>query len=245
MALPLIQFPNTSHLLPRKCFLKGGSPPLGQILTSFLRISGVYPVSSKGVLCAAFSAAGSAGTNSDFNPYEVIGVNPLEGFDMVKAAYTKRLKDANRRGDDATAARLEKAYDAIMMSQLTKRKKGETVGPFKVSKDIKYADKQPIVPWGPRFAKSEVKDMRINMAISAVFEEGEDEGRMLRMGKRLLRSLALVFGTLAFASLGYTGILNVVEYSLGYIPVFLYNNQELLVTTSTALMLYVLASYYR
>ncbi|XP_073019808.1 protein CHLOROPLAST J-LIKE DOMAIN 1, chloroplastic-like [Primulina eburnea] len=287
MALPLIQFPYTSQWLPRKCSLKGGSPTLGQFSTSFLRIPVIYPVSGKGVVCAAFSAAGSAGANSDFNPYEIIGVNPLEGFDMVKAAYTKRLKDANRRGDDDTAARLEKAYDAIMMSQLTKRKKGETVGPFKVSKDIKYADKQPIVPWGPRFAKSEVKDMRINMAISAVFtawilirrsaeykplqfiafvfvyrifeklkafepptsstftEEGEDEGRMLRMGKRLLRSLALVFGTLAFASLGYTGILNVVEYSLGYIPVFLYNNQELLVTASTALMLYVLASYYR
>lgn len=30
---------------------------------------------------------------------------------------------------------------------------------------------------------------------------GEDEGRMLRMGKRLLRSLSLVFGCLAFASL--------------------------------------------
>lgn len=32
-------------------------------------------------------------------------------------------------------------------------------------------------------------------------EEGEDEGRMLRMGKRLLRSLALVFGCIALASL--------------------------------------------
>ncbi|XP_073127035.1 protein CHLOROPLAST J-LIKE DOMAIN 1, chloroplastic [Henckelia pumila] len=287
MALPGIQIPNTSQLLPRRCFLKGGLPPLGQFPTSFLRISRIYPVSSKGVVCAAFSAAGSSGANSDFNPYEVIGVNPLEGFDMVKAAYTKKLKDANRRGDEATATRLEKAYDAIMMSQLTKRKKGETIGTFKVSKDIKYADKQPIVSWGPRFSKSEVKDMRINMAISAVFtawifikrsaeykplqfiafvfvyrifeklkafeppssptftEEGEDEGRMLRMGKRLLRSLALVFGTVAFASLGYTGILNVVEYSFGHIPVFLYNNQELLVTASTALMLYVLASFYR
>lgn len=37
----------------------------------------------------------------------------------------------------------------------------------------------------------------------AVFlqEEGEDEGRMMRMGKRLLRSLALVFGCIAIASL--------------------------------------------
>lgn len=32
-------------------------------------------------------------------------------------------------------------------------------------------------------------------------EEGEDEGRMMRMGKRLLRSLSLAFGCIAFASL--------------------------------------------
>jgi hypothetical protein len=32
-------------------------------------------------------------------------------------------------------------------------------------------------------------------------EEGEDEGRTLRLGKRILRSLALVFGSVAFASL--------------------------------------------
>ncbi|RVW44213.1 hypothetical protein CK203_089432 [Vitis vinifera] len=139
---------------------------------------------------------------------------------------------------------------------------------MQVSKDVKYADKQPIVPWAPRsvcgkiwdgkqslcsqfcnlfrivkFTKSSVNDMRINMAISAVFtawilikrnaewkplqflafayvyrifeklkafeppvsptftEDGEDEGRTLRMGKRLLRSLALVFSCIAVSSL--------------------------------------------
>ncbi|KAI3458732.1 hypothetical protein Pfo_015395 [Paulownia fortunei] len=284
MALSIIQCPKNSKFPPSNYFLKASSLPLHP---TFLRFPRLQPMSGKRAVCAAFSAAGSSGANSDVNPYEVLGVNPLEGFDMVKAAYAKKRKDAERRGDEAAAAQLEKAYDKIMMSQLKKRKKGETFGSFRVSKDIKYADKQPIVPWGPRFAKSEFKDIRINMAISAVFtawifikrsaeykplqflafsfvyrifeklkafeppasptftEDGEDEGRMLRMGKRLLRSLALVFGCVAFASLGYTGVLNVIEFAGGYIPVFLYNNQELLVTASTALMLHVLASYYR
>lgn len=239
------------------------------------------------MVCAASSAAGSSGSSNDVNPYEVLGVSPIEGFDMVKAAYAKKKKDAERRGDEATAMQLEKAYDKIMMSQLTKRKKGETFGSFKVSKDIKYADKQPIVPWGPRFTKADDKDIKINLAIAAVFtawifvqrnaewkplqflaivfvyrifeklkafeppasttfsEEGEDDGRNLRMGKRLLRSLALAFGCIAVASLGYTGILNLIEAAGGYIPRFLFNNQELLVTASTALMLYIMASFYR
>ncbi|KAF8388235.1 hypothetical protein HHK36_026901 [Tetracentron sinense] len=239
------------------------------------------------MLCTAASAAGSSSSDSDANPYEVLGVSPIEGFDMIKAAYTRKRKEAERRGDEAFAARLEMAYDKVMMAQLTNRKKGVTFGSFKVSKDIKYADKQPIVPWGPRFTKSSLKDMRINMAISALFtawiviqrnaewkplqflafvfvyrifeklkasestfsptftEDGEDEGRGLRMGKRLLRSLALVFGCIAVSSLGFTGILNLIELLGRYIPVFLYNNQELFVTASTAVMLYIMASYYR
>uniref|UniRef100_A0A452YFW0 Uncharacterized protein n=1 Tax=Aegilops tauschii subsp. strangulata TaxID=200361 RepID=A0A452YFW0_AEGTS len=38
-----------------------------------------------------------------------------------------------------------------------------------VSKDIKYADNQPIVPWGPRYSRATAKDVQINMAISATF----------------------------------------------------------------------------
>ncbi|KAL0920264.1 hypothetical protein M5K25_009385 [Dendrobium thyrsiflorum] len=241
----------------------------------------------QGMTCMATSAAGSPQLDGDENPYEVLGVNPIAGFDMMKAAYTRRRKDAEKRGDEAYLAKLEKAYDKIMMSQLTSRKKGLTFGQFQVSKDIKYADKQPIVPWGPRYSKSSVKDMRINMAISAVFaiwifvkrnaewrplqflafiffyrifeklkafepvvsstlnEYGEDEGRGLRMGKRMLRSLSLVFGCIAVSSLGYTGILNLIEFLGHYIPVFLYNNQELIVTTATSIMLYIMASYYK
>ncbi|XVF06397.1 hypothetical protein REPUB_Repub06bG0045300 [Reevesia pubescens] len=165
---------------------------------------------NKIVICAASSAAGSS------NP-EVLGVNPIEGFEKVKQVYTRKRKEADKRGDEVTAAL--------------------------VSKDVKYADKQPIVSWGPRFIKSSVQDTRINLVISAVFtawivikcnaeykplqflafafvyrifeklkafeppvsptftEEGEDDGRGLRMGKRLLRSLAVVFGCIAMSSL--------------------------------------------
>lgn len=241
----------------------------------------------RSVTCAAASATGSSNSDSELNPYEVLGVNPIEGFDMVKAVYAKKRKEAERNNDEATAARLEKAYDKLMMEQLSKRKKGVTFGSFKVSKEIKFADKQPIFPWGPRFAKSSPQDIRINLAISAAFtawiaikhyaeykplqflafafvyrffeklksfepavsptytEEGEDDGRALRMGKRLLRCLALVFGVIAVSSLAYTGILNLIEYAGGFIPAFLFDNQELIVTGSSAVLLFIMASYYR
>ncbi|KAJ4719733.1 Chloroplast J-like domain 1 [Melia azedarach] len=242
---------------------------------------------NRSVICAAASAAGSSNSDSELNPYEVLGVSPIEGFEMVKAAYAKKRKEAERNNDEATAARLEKAYDKLMMEQLTKRKKGVTFGSVKVSKDIKYADKQPIVPWGPRFTKSSDQDMRINLAISAAFtawivikryaeykplqflafafvyrmfeklksfepavtptftEEGEDDVRALRMGKRLLRSLALVFSCIAVSSLAYTGTLNLIEFVGGFIPAVLYSNQELVVTVSSAVLLFIMASYYR
>ncbi|KAF3573142.1 hypothetical protein F2Q69_00060499 [Brassica cretica] len=194
---------------------------------------------------------------------------------------SSKLKEAQRSGDEATAAL--------------------------VSKDFKYGDKQPIIPWGPRYFKSSRNDMLINLAIttsawiaiqrsveykplqfmSFVFvyiifeklksfeapssptynEEGEENGRELRLGKRLnLQSLSLVFGSIlvhlcswylfyfnskkaayviSIQRTAYSGILNVIEYMGSSIPIALYNNQELIVTASSALMLYVMESYYR
>ncbi|KAG2256582.1 hypothetical protein Bca52824_075876 [Brassica carinata] len=40
---------------------------------------------------------------------------------------------------------------------------------IQVSKDIKYADKQPIIPWGPRYSKSSRNEMLINLSIATVF----------------------------------------------------------------------------
>ncbi|KAK7337949.1 hypothetical protein VNO77_18541 [Canavalia gladiata] len=256
-------------------------------VSTSLRFPQTATWSDRKIICAAASAAGSSNPDGDFNPYEVLGVSPIEKFDMIKATYTKKRKEAEIVGDEATASRLERAYDKVMMAQLTNRKKGVTFGSFEVSKDIKYADKQPIIPWGPRFTKSSKNDIRINLAISAVFtawilvkhsadykplqflafafvyrlfeklksfdspatpiynEDGELSGEGIRMGKRLIRSLALVFGCVAISSLAYTSILNIIEFAGGFIPSLLYNSQELVITTLSAVLLCIMASFYR
>lgn len=38
--------------------------------------------------------------------FQILGVSPIEGFDMVKAAYTKKRKEAERTGDEATVVRV-------------------------------------------------------------------------------------------------------------------------------------------
>jgi len=116
---------------------------------------------------AAAAAAGAADFSDDESSYEILGITPLDSFDNMKLAYKRKRKEAEETGDEDVLAKLEKAYDTVMMQQLQYRKKGVTYGSVLVSKDIKYADNQPIVPWGPRPSKSAVKDVRINMAISA------------------------------------------------------------------------------
>lgn len=49
------------------------------------------------------------------NP-QVLGVSPIEGFDMIKAAYTKKHKEAVRSGDQATAARV--GFNSLSLSLL-------------------------------------------------------------------------------------------------------------------------------
>ncbi|XP_052134917.1 protein CHLOROPLAST J-LIKE DOMAIN 1, chloroplastic-like isoform X2 [Oryza glaberrima] len=124
-----------------------------------------------GVVAAASAAAGSAqfGAGDSENPYEILGISPLDGFDQVKMAYKRRRKDAESNKDAEHLFKLERAYDMVMMEQLQNRKNGVAYGSIQVSKDIKYADNQPVVPWGPRYSRSTGKDLRINMAISATF----------------------------------------------------------------------------
>lgn len=40
----------------------------------------------------------------DCIPFQVLGVNPIEGFDKIKQTYGRKLKDAQKSGDEATAA---------------------------------------------------------------------------------------------------------------------------------------------
>lgn len=228
-----------------------------------------------------------------------LGVSALEKFEVVKAAYARRRKDAEKRGDEVAVERLEKAYDRIMMMQLSNRKQGLAFGgQFAVSKEIKYADKRSWFPWGPKKAVCEQREVLINLAISAVFsawiaflggqaewkplqfmifayiyrvfnklkeyepvtvsvsyeeEEGEEGGgggrdessTRLKNGKRLLRTLGLVFSCVAVASLAYTGTLNAFELAGQYIPRALMGAQELFVTGVTAVCLFILASFFR
>lgn len=50
-----------------------------------------------------------------------MGVNPIEGFDMVKAVYAKKRKEAERNNDEATAARV--GDGAQLFSLYIKRRK--------------------------------------------------------------------------------------------------------------------------
>ncbi|KAK1609851.1 hypothetical protein QYE76_033524 [Lolium multiflorum] len=154
--------------LSRRAFLplprRAGQP----LTTRPLRLFASAAPRRRGVvLVAADAAAGGADFSDDESSYEILGITPLDSFDNMKLAYKRKRKDAEELGDEDHLAKLEKAYDTVMMQQLQYRKKGVTYGSVEVSKDIKYADNQPIVPWGPRPSKSAVKDVRINMAISA------------------------------------------------------------------------------
>lgn len=53
--------------------------------------------------------------------FKVLGVNPIEGFDMVKAVYAKKRKEAERNNDEATAARV--GDGARLFSLYIKRRK--------------------------------------------------------------------------------------------------------------------------
>ncbi|XP_045809750.1 uncharacterized protein LOC123904096 isoform X2 [Trifolium pratense] len=123
------------------------------------------------IISASASAGGNSNPNGDFNPYETLCVSPIEKFDTIKTTYTKKKKEADIKGDEETASKIqqEKEYDKLLMAELSNRKRGVTSGSFKVSNEIKYADKQPIITWGPRSAKSSENDVRINLAIAAAF----------------------------------------------------------------------------
>eukprot|EP00270_Netrium_digitus_P001366 TRINITY_DN11468_c0_g1_i1.p1 TRINITY_DN11468_c0_g1~~TRINITY_DN11468_c0_g1_i1.p1 ORF type:complete len:356 (-),score=85.34 TRINITY_DN11468_c0_g1_i1:488-1555(-) len=107
--------------------------------------------------------------DAEEDPYKVLGITPLSGFDAAKNAHRKKIREAERAGDQAAIDRYERAYNKIMMKQLDMRMRGVTFGSLEVSKDIKYADAYDFIPWRPREAKSSKNDVLINFAISLVF----------------------------------------------------------------------------
>ncbi|CAL9161713.1 unnamed protein product, partial [Musa hybrid cultivar] len=102
-------------------------------------------------------------------------ISSIKGFDMVRL----HIQESVRMQSEGEMKymlpnlsflfQLEKAYDRIMMSQLQNRK-GLTFGNFMdVSKDIKYADKQPIVSWGPRYLCELCIEMGLFFLIIAIW----------------------------------------------------------------------------
>ncbi|RWV77943.1 hypothetical protein GW17_00061161 [Ensete ventricosum] len=89
----------TLHLIGHRSAALIPSAPLR---SSFAR----KPSSQFRIVCMVSSAAGSPYDSGDENPYGVLGVSSIEGFDMVKAAYTRKRKDAERRGDEAYLAKV-------------------------------------------------------------------------------------------------------------------------------------------
>ncbi|ESW21610.1 hypothetical protein PHAVU_005G084700 [Phaseolus vulgaris] len=55
-------------------------------LLSIFKFAQTTTWSDRKIICVAASATGSFNSDGDFNPYEVLGVSPIEKFDMVKAA---------------------------------------------------------------------------------------------------------------------------------------------------------------
>ena len=66
---------------------------------------------------------GSASQPSPASPYERLGIGPEASFDAVQAAKQQRLEEV---GDDPQArARIEAAYDSVLMDRLKERQQGK------------------------------------------------------------------------------------------------------------------------
>lgn len=83
------------------------------------------------------AAAGSS------DPYRVLGIERDADTNAINRAYSQKKYAA--RGNDALTAQIEQAHSQLMMSALSARMKGKGV-----SKDVAYADNEPLFPWRPK-----------------------------------------------------------------------------------------------
>lgn len=140
---------------------------------------------SRARLTARSAAAAAGGSGSaEYDPYKVLGVHPLAGADEFSRARARQVRDATARGDEATAAAAEAAYDAVMMRQLALRMKGQgPLGGVAVSNSVAFADRsvrsggraataltrrpQALLPaWAPKRAALEGKELGMNAVLA-------------------------------------------------------------------------------
>lgn len=114
------------------------------------------------IACSASAAGAGAGED----PYKVLGVSQYSGTDEFLKARNIKLRLAGT--DEAQVARIEAAYDSIVMRSLMLRSKGQVAGGLNMSKELRFADNQRLFPWAPVKAQSGQKDILINLGIAAV-----------------------------------------------------------------------------
>ena len=111
-----------------------------------------------GPAAAAAAAGGAGGLGGD--PYALLGVKPGDSDDEVRAAVRRKLSKA--KGDDQLEAKINDAYDKILLSAFNSRLSGQT----SVKKEIKYADRGWNIPWKPRKEPASEMDVKINALVS-------------------------------------------------------------------------------
>eukprot|EP00878_Enallax_costatus_P002216 GHUV01002387.1.p1 GENE.GHUV01002387.1~~GHUV01002387.1.p1 ORF type:complete len:253 (+),score=40.80 GHUV01002387.1:166-924(+) len=78
------------------------------------------------------------------DPYKILGIDRDADTNAINRAYSQKKYAA--RGNDALTAQIEQAHSQLMMSALSARLKNKG----KVSKDVAYADNEPLFPWRPK-----------------------------------------------------------------------------------------------
>ncbi|MEW5309973.1 MAG: hypothetical protein WDW38_001811 [Sanguina aurantia] len=130
--------PNTLPPIPELLGLGSSATALQQLAAvSKAFTSSAFPILQHGnVACAAASSSN--------DPYSVLGIKPDATSNEINRAYTKKKYEARLSVKDT--AKVEQAHSSIMMSGLTARMKAGA------SKDVAYADTEPLFPWRPKSA---------------------------------------------------------------------------------------------
>lgn len=77
------------------------------------------------------------------DPYKILGIDRDADSNAINRAYAQKKLAARR--NNALLAQIEQAHSQLMLSALTARTKGKGV-----SKDVAYADNEPLFPWKPK-----------------------------------------------------------------------------------------------
>ena len=85
-----------------------------------------------------------------------MGVTEATESDVINRAYKAKRAQAH---DDAARERVERAHNAILMGQLSRR---VTDG---AEEDVAFADRTPAVSWAPKYAPLEERDLLIAGAV--------------------------------------------------------------------------------